>query len=92
MKTTYPQNSRTLITSALAVILALSSTAALGRAMPGLNEDDDASGKTAACASIGCANGNRLCGTVGGKIGAIVPPFTGEISVSWTCYEAFGET
>lgn len=91
MKTTYRLNTRTIVSSALAVVLALSSTAALGRAMSGANEDD-VSGKTQACASIGCANGDRLCGTVGGKIGAIVPPFTGEISVSWTCYETVLET
>jgi len=87
MKTTYRLNSRTLVSSALAVVLALSSTAALGRAMSGSEGDEDAPGKSEACSAIGCPNGNRQCGTVAGKIGAIVPPFTGEISVSWTCYE-----
>ena len=90
MKTTYRLNSRTVASSALAVVLALSSTAALGRAMSGPGEDDsdDNSGKTQACAFIGCPNGNRVCGTASGKISGSVPPFTGEISVSWTCYES----
>ena len=87
MKTTYRLNSRTIVSSTLAVVLALSTTAALGRAMSAPDEDDDTPGKSEACGAIGCPNGGRVCGTVGGKIGAIVPPFTGEISVTWTCYE-----
>ena len=87
MKTTYRFNSRTIASSALAVILALSSTAALGRAMSGPEEDDDMPGKSEACGAIGCAGGARLCGSISGKIGAVVPPFVGEIGVSWTCYE-----
>ena len=91
MKTTYRLNTRTIVSSALAVVLALSSTAALGRAMSGANEDD-VSNKTQACGSIGCRNGDRLCGSIGGKVGVNVPPFTGEVSVSWTCYEDVFET
>lgn len=81
-------NSRTVASSALAVILALSSTAALARAMEGgEGDDDDTPGKTEACSFIGCPNGNRQCGTASGKITSGAPPFVGEIAVSWTCYE-----
>ena len=55
----------------------------------GLEEDDDAApGKSQACGAIGCQNGNRECATASGKIAAGAPPFVGEVSVSWTCYEA----
>lgn len=88
MKTTYRQNSRTFVASALAVVVALASTAALGRAMSSSDDyNDDAPGKAEACGAIGCPNGSRLCGSIGGKLGAVIPPFSGEISVSWTCYE-----
>ncbi|MEP6836303.1 MAG: hypothetical protein ABJB74_23135 [Gemmatimonas sp.] len=81
-------NSRTLTASVLAVVFALSSSAALARAMSGPpDESEDAPGKTEACRAIGCAGGNRACGTVSGKLTSGAPPFVGEISVSWTCYE-----
>lgn len=83
------RNSRTLAASALAVVLALSSTAAIARAMAGPDDgdDDSAPGKAEACRAIGCPNGNRQCGVATGKITSGLPPFVGEITVSWTCYE-----
>ena len=76
-------NSRFIATSALAIALALSSTAALARAMSGPAEEDDdaAPGKSQACGAIGCQNGNRECATASGKIAAGAPPFVGEVSV-----------
>ena len=82
-------NSRTIMASALAVVLALSSSAALARAMESSDDGDDSSvpGKAEACRFIGCPNGNRQCGTASGKIISGAPPFVGEVNVSWTCYE-----
>lgn len=82
-------NRRTITSAAVAVVLALASTSAMASAMdsaPG-DDEDDAPGKKEACAFIGCPGGSRVCGTATGKITSGAPPFVGEISVSWTCYE-----
>lgn len=80
-----------LITSAFAVVLSVASTAALATAMTNEGDGSDNDVKSLACGAIGCANGGRLCGTAGGSIKAIAPPFLGEISVNFTCYEAVYE-
>lgn len=79
-----------LFTSAAAIVLSIASTAALASAMSyeGAGDDDDADMRSAACSLIGCANGNRVCGTAGGAIKAGIPPFVGEVSVTYTCYES----
>lgn len=83
-------NRRSVAAGAFAVLLALASSSAMASAMAGGgdDEDDDAPGKKEACNAIGCPNGNRVCGTASGKISAGAPPFVGEVSVSWTCYES----
>ena len=78
------------LTCLSAALLASVASAAIASAAEsgGEDGDDDNSSKTAGCALIGCANGARLCGTATGTIKAGVPPFVGEVSVSYTCYEA----
>jgi hypothetical protein len=79
-----------IIASAFAAMLASASSAAIARAAGYAGGDDggdDSSFKSAACGLIGCANGNRVCGTAGGTIKAGIPPFVGEVSVEYTCYE-----
>ena len=79
-----------VFTSVLAIVLSLASTAALASAMSYDGDEEDADVKTAACAVIGCPNGNRLCGSAGGTVKLGVPPFVGEVSVKYTCYENGG--
>ena len=83
-------NRRTITSAAVAVLVALASSSALASAadIPPGDDDSEAAGKHEACAAIGCPDGSRVCGTAAGKITAGVPPFVGEVSVSWTCYEA----
>lgn len=76
------------LSSALAVVLSIATTSALASAMSYEGDDDDAEMKTAACAVIGCHNGARVCGTAGGTIKVGIPPFVGEVNVTYTCYEA----
>jgi hypothetical protein len=63
-----------------AIAVAIPATWASARA-------DDASGplKDKACKAIGCGAGDQLCGTATGKL---VVPEIGEISVTWSCYQA----
>lgn len=75
---------RTAASAAVAILLALASSTAMAMSF---DEEDDAEGKREACAAIGCPDGARLCGSASGKITAGIPPFVGEIEVSWTCYE-----
>jgi uncharacterized membrane protein len=80
------RTSRSVVASVLAVALALSSSAAIASAM-NVDEEGEEAGKAEACAFIGCRDGNRECGKATGKISSGMPPFVGEIKVSWTCYE-----
>ncbi|MBC8089210.1 MAG: hypothetical protein H7Z40_18245 [Phycisphaerae bacterium] len=82
--TTNSFSRRTATSAAVAILLALASSTAM--AMGGVDEDDN-EGKKEACSAIGCPNGSRQCGSATGKITAGIPPFVGEIEVSWTCYE-----
>ena len=83
------QSHKLWFTSVVAIAVALGSTAALASAMSyGGDEDDDTNLKSLACSIIGCPNGNRLCGNFGGTIKGGAPPFTGEVTVSYTCYES----
>lgn len=76
-----------IVVSALAAMLASAGSAGIASAADYEGEDDDSSPKSAACGLIGCANGPRVCGTATGTIKAGIPPFVGEVSVSYTCYE-----
>ena len=80
-----------LITSAFAVVLSVASTAVIASAMSYEGDDDNADVKTLACTIIGCPNGGRSCGTVGGTIKSVAPPFIGEVTVNFTCYEPIQE-
>ncbi|MEP6836301.1 MAG: hypothetical protein ABJB74_23125 [Gemmatimonas sp.] len=78
---------RLLITSVLAVVLSIASSAALASAMSYDGDGEDAEMKTAACNFISCPDGSRLCGSAGGAIKIGIPPFVGEVNVTYTCYE-----
>ena len=77
-----------LLTSAIAIVMSIASTAAIASAMSYEDDDDNVDVKSAACRAIGCPNGNRVCGSTTGTIKAGIPPFVGEVSVSYTCYES----
>ena len=76
-----------MMVSVLAAMLASAGSAAIASASS-YEDDDDGAMKRGACGIIGCANGNRVCGTAGGTIKAGAPPFVGEVNVTYTCYEA----
>lgn len=82
------QRRRAVASAVVAVALALvsSSAMALGEPVDG-EDDDDSAGKKTACQAIGCEGGERKCGKISGKVSAGLPPFVGEVAVSWTCYE-----
>ena len=79
---------RVALASTLGIIFALATTTALASAM-GVDEEDDTAGiKASACAVIGCQDGSRECAKASGTLKGGVPPWSGEISVTYTCYEA----
>lgn len=79
---------RLAFASTLGIVFALATTTALASAM-GVDDDDDSAGiKSTACAGIGCRDGGRECAKVSGTMKAGLPPWSGEVSVTYTCYEA----
>jgi len=85
------QRTKLFVTATVAVVLSVASTAVLASAMSYEGDDENADVKALACAVIGCANGGRACGTVGGTIKSVAPPFIGEVSVNFNCYEPLHE-
>lgn len=83
---------RVVATSLLAALMASAGSAAIAGASEfdgeGDDDEDGAALKRAACSFIGCANGNRVCGTASGTFKIGVQPFVGEVGVSYTCYES----
>lgn len=73
------------LASTFGVLLALAASSGIASAMDSGGDDGV---KTAACAAIGCADGSRECARATGTIKAGIPPWVGEVSVSYTCYEA----
>lgn len=78
---------RLALASTFGVILALATTTALASAMSVDDDEGEAGLKAQACAAIGCPDGNRECAKASGTIKAGLPPWSGEVSVSYTCYE-----
>ncbi|MEO7998056.1 MAG: hypothetical protein ABI852_11460, partial [Gemmatimonadaceae bacterium] len=80
------------LASTLGLVLALAASSGMASAMSsydgGGDDDGEAGLKNQACAAIGCANGNRLCATASGTVKAGIPPWVGEVTVVYTCYES----
>lgn len=78
------QNRKTFaLASSLGLVLALAASAGFASAM----EYGDEGIKASACAAIGCADGARECAKATGTLKAGIPPWVGEVSVQYTCYE-----
>lgn len=71
--------------SVFSVVLALAASSGIASAM---DSDGDDGVKSAACGVIGCADGARECAKATGTLKAGIPPWVGEVSVTYTCYEA----
>lgn len=78
------------LASSLGLVLALAASAGLASAMS-YDDGGDEGPKTSACGAIGCGDGGRVCATASGTIKAGIPPWVGEVNVTYTCYEKAAE-